>query len=326
MRKTVLGIILFSLFLLGNSSYGVAAELQSSIGAGYRQDQLSWSIAGDLTGGDPNILSELEWNVESVVVTSDLWVFSGTAGHVSSSGNSRFFLHLQGNYGWIYNGDNRDSDYSGDYRTGEYSRSESTAGDGYVYDMTGTLGWELSTELAPGSQFSAAPLLGYGYSVQQLTMTDGVQVLASSGTPTLGPIAGLDSRYSTEWYGSFAGMMLRYDQCNADGTNIWAFWVEGRHHWFNYRGEAEWNLRTDLNQTPSFDHEAQGTGWTFACGSSVALSKHNSLAVEYLYRQWRADDNGLATFHYTDGSIARTRFNEAEWDSQSVTLQYVYRF
>ena len=281
-------------------------------------------------------MSELEWEVDSFSLSGDFWLLADNFAHSqpadaaqTPSANllSAPFVRLWGGYGFIYDGDNRDSDYSGDNRTGEYSRTENTADDGHVYDIAGAIGWELTRQVTEGATLTVAPFAGYGYSVQKLTITDGEQVIASPpATPPVGPIAGLDSTYSTEWYGPLVGVNLRYAQRDSLGQDAFALWVEGLFQWVDYQGEGEWNLRTDLDQEPSFKHWAQGDGWTVSGGGAYFINSQNLIGADLSYSKWTADEEGDAEIYYANGATASSEFNEAEWEAWSISLHYDYRF
>ena len=93
--------------------------------AGYRIDQLDWNIAGNNAGTNPNILSELTW--KDLEIYQVQFKPSVTLGN-SHRGGVRY--HLRGMLGWgsIVDGSNQDSDYAGDNRTLEFSRSNNSAG------------------------------------------------------------------------------------------------------------------------------------------------------------------------------------------------------
>lgn len=331
MYATMSSLILSLLLVILSTSGSYALEVETGIGAGYRHDKLNWSIAGNLAGNDPNVLSELKWKVESLALNSDIWVksngrtLSNSTRENAPQISSRFVLHLQGGYGQINNGENRDSDYVEDNRTDEYSRSENAADDGYLYDITGTLGWELSRTISTDHLFTITPTIGYSYNVQHLTMTDGVQVIASN-PDNLGPIPGLDSRYETEWYGPLVGVKLQYDKRNSQTEQLFSLWFESYYHWIEYQAEGQWNLRTDLAQNPSFFHQATGTGWDIFCGWNYALSTRGSLNAELQYSYRRVDEDGLAISYSTAGTSSATHFNEAEWTKKQLMFGYRYKF
>ena len=99
---------------------------------GYRSDDLDFNIAGDINGNNPNIISELTWeDLESYQVK-----FQGSLvwpGIIALKGSA--------NYGWIFNGKNQDSDYGGDNRTFEYSRSNNNTDDNNVWDASLAVGY-----------------------------------------------------------------------------------------------------------------------------------------------------------------------------------------
>jgi len=169
-----------------------AADIKTdlSLSTGFHVDDLNWNIAGNISGNNPNVLSELTW--------SDLETLQAT---VNGKALINEWLYLRGSlgYGWTFSGDNLDSDFSGNDRTQEYSRSSNSADGGRVLDGAIGLGYQFSWL---SEKFKLSPLLGYSYSALKLTLRDGVQVIATPGkTPPAGPIQGLDSTYDASWLG-----------------------------------------------------------------------------------------------------------------------------
>jgi len=171
-------------------------EAEIGLSAGYREDKFDWNIAGDSSGNNPNILSELTWD--------DLQIFQVGVRARTVIGRG-FYLRGIFNYGWIFDGDNQDSDFSGDDRTLEWSRSNNNADDGNVLDASLGIGYQLRLSK---DKCKVTPLVGFSYHEQNLRLTDGVQTLsepalASPGVtpPPLGPFAGLDSKYEADWTG-----------------------------------------------------------------------------------------------------------------------------
>jgi hypothetical protein len=100
---------------------------------GYREDKLRWNT-GFPNGSDPNILSELTW--------TDLKIATlGIGVKLYTRSNWEFELDL--NYGKIFSGDNQDSDYLGNNRTLEFSRSNNNADKGVVIDASVNAGYPL---------------------------------------------------------------------------------------------------------------------------------------------------------------------------------------
>ncbi|MGD8686846.1 MAG: autotransporter domain-containing protein, partial [Syntrophobacterales bacterium] len=221
-------------------------EAEIGLSAGYREDEFDWNIAGNSNGKNPNILSELTWD--------DLQIFQ-VGVHAKTVIGPGFYLRGIFNYGWIYDGDNQDSDFAGDDRTFEWSRSNNNADDDDVLDASLGIGYQF--RLAE-DKCMFTPLVGYSYHEQNLRLTDGVQTVSEPGLappgvtpPPLGPFAGLDSKYEAEWKGPWVGLDL-----SLRPTEKLTMMATFEYHWADYEAKAKWNLRTDLNQPKSFTHDA----------------------------------------------------------------------
>jgi hypothetical protein len=292
------------------------AVLDLGLAAGVREDRLDWNIAGDRDGQNPDVLSEMKWrNLE--------------IGQVKL--NSKFTLprvvHLRGSfgYGWIVNGDNRDSDYLGDNRTFEYSRTDNHADHGSVFDFSGAAGYPLA--FGREVTITLRPLIGYSYHRQNLTITDGNQTIATPGlTPGPGPFSGLDSHYDASWYGPWVGLEVEV------GTEIPGGFiqrVEGffgfEYHHADYRAQADWNLRQDLAHPNSFRHRADGVGYVFAGGLNLFFTPQWALTTEVVYQDW-STHQGRHRVYFADGGTASTQLNEVNWRSFGLGLGVTYRF
>jgi hypothetical protein len=277
--------------------------------AGYRTDDLDWNNAGDTNGENPNILSELSWD--------DLKISQLRAeGHIDLANDTVPWLtsYLKGKvgYGWIYDGHNRDSDYTADNRASEVSRSINDADDGSVLDLSIAIGPHISFN---DDRWSIIPLLGYSHHEQRLTITNGQRVI-----PPSGPFDGLDSTYETEWSGPWVGADLAYHPLGK-----WTVTTSIEYHWVDYSAEADWNLRDDFQHPKSFEHEAYGDGWVAGVGVNYALNQQFSLGLSGDYLSWNTD-SGTDRLYLANGSIVDTRLNEVNWESKllSVTLDLVF--
>ena len=98
--------IVLSTILLFISFSSNANKLNNSIfyGFGERQSEVDWNIAGNLLGTNPNVISELEWKK----IKSHQFLL----GSVLQDGD--YFLKFFGEYGYVYDGRNQDSDYNYD--------------------------------------------------------------------------------------------------------------------------------------------------------------------------------------------------------------------
>ncbi|NIQ93167.1 MAG: TonB-dependent receptor, partial [Desulfuromonadales bacterium] len=87
------------------------------------------------SGSTPNILSELTWDdLRSFQLAAETEMVRSLRPRVST------VLMGRTSYGWIVSGENQDSDYAGDNRTLEWSRSNNDAGNGHVFDLEGGVG------------------------------------------------------------------------------------------------------------------------------------------------------------------------------------------
>ena len=167
---------------------GLPLETDFTFSAGYRKDDLDWSIAGEFPPGNyVNILSELTWD--------DVEIFQLKFQNKTVIPNI-FYLRAAVSYGWIYEGDVQDSDYLGNDRTLEFSRSISSSDDDDVFDASIGIGYPI--RLGGDVIWTVTPMVGYSYHEQNLTTTDGKQIISDFGFPMpLGPFSGLDSTYET---------------------------------------------------------------------------------------------------------------------------------
>ena len=315
-KRKKLRVLATALPLLILSRHVVAAaslnEAGLSVETGYRLDNLVWNIAGNNSGTNPNILSELTWSD----VGSYYQKVEGFA--IIKTKNQSPALALRGHlgYGSIFAGDNQDSDYDGDDRTLEYSRSNNKCEDGAVFDNQ--LGVGTSLMFAQGKMF-VSPFIGWSYHAQNLTITDGGQTISvPPQTTPLGEIAGLDSSYDARWYGLWAGADFSFrptTRLSVDSTM--------ELHVVDYFAEGKWNLRSDIT---GFEHDADsGLGVVFTLGGQYRLTNQWSLNLDVGYQEWKVEE-GTHTVFLTDGSAISTRLNEVTWDASSAMFGVTYRF
>jgi hypothetical protein len=285
------------------------------LSAGYRVDQLDWNIAGNLGGTSPNILSELSWDdLESYQVTA-----GGRLVKASHSLPLGGLVRGSFSYGSIFSGSNQDSDYSGDNRTREFSRSNNGADEGNVWDLS--LGGGVAFFLAD-RKLSLSPVLGFSYHQQNLRIRDGYQTLSDPNNlqplppgvklPPVGPIAGLDSTYDTEWRSGWLGLDLDYlplPNLRLHGT--------AEFHAGNYEATGDWNLRNDLQHPESFKHTSDNA---YGLVTNLELrtgGERLQVSLDVAYQKWRAED-GLDWIYMSDGTVGVTRLNEVNWEATSI--------
>jgi len=290
---------------------------------GYRVDQLDWNIAGDVDGQNPDVLSELTWQ--------DLESYQVSAQGRLVMANNRFPFGgvVRGgfSYGDIYSGANQDSDYNGDGRTREFSRSNNRADQGNVWDASLGGGMVFFNR---ARTFSLAPLVGFSYHAQNLTITDGFQTLNDPANtpplptgvtvPPVGSVAGLNSTYESQWRSGWLGVDVDYSP-----APFFACHATVELHSGKYEAEADWNLRSDLQHPRSFRHTSDNATGVVTGVGMRAGGKNLFFTLDYQYQKWRADE-GLDRTYYSGGSVGVTRLNEVNWEAASINAGVTVRF
>ncbi len=289
---------------------GWPSGLNVDFGAGFRKDKFEWGIAGQIEdpNGDivnsPNVLSELKWK--------DLRM-AQIGGNISYVSCRNYVLRFDGQYGTIYHGKVTDHDYSGDGRTGLFSLSHNKADKGHVYDLSFSTGYRVTSTCA---RFIATPLIGYSQHAQYLRITDGHQIF-----PMNERISGLDSRYTTRWYGPWLGVDFeaRVERCAYIFGGI-------EYHLLAYRGHGEWNLRPDIGR---FNHKAYGQGYLATLGGKWEIFTNWAIGLMGNYRMFRTRHGREHNILHDpiDGPISITsRFNGAQWHTYSVSGTVSWRY
>ena len=280
------------------------AAVTFDLSAGYRTDKLNWNIAGNLQGSNPNVRSELTW--------PDLSIYQLKLSNRTVI-KDRVYIRGYLDYGTVASGSNQDSDYNGDNRTQEFSRS--------VNGVDGNDVWDGSVGVGPRFAFFEStvvvcPMLGYAVSEQDLNIVDGYQAFtAPPMTTPIGPIAGLDSRFQTRWMGPWLGVDLFFSipGTEAPFTKVGVIFT-GEYHWVDYDAEANWNLRSDYAHPVSFSHEAEGSG--YQAGAAILFEMKNRWGIHAgMNVKEMTTDAGLDRTYYADGTTGDTRLNEVRWRS-----------
>nr|WP_321465077.1 hypothetical protein [uncultured Desulfobulbus sp.] len=289
----------------------LAYQNSFTLGAGYRWDNLRFNIAP--LGGTPNILSELSFDdLESMTVSAGMrW-----------SNSSNVYVRGGVDIGRTISGEVQDSDYYGDNRTLEFSRSYADGDGGSVLDADIALGYRFDLPLSGReSTLQLMPVLGYSYHSQEVAMTNGVQVIADYGFGVeLGPFTGLDSNYDAHWAGPFIGLDMEL-ALNRQHALLASF----EYHWIDYEADADWNLRSDFAHPISFEHDSEGDGVVASITYRYTPNPKWFWTVGFTYSKFEADAGGY-TYYSADNSPGYARFNEAEWESCAVVVGLGFKF
>jgi len=323
-------VLLFSVLQISSALSFDAIKIESAgldMGFGYRSDQLNWSISGDTNGERPNILSELIWeDIEIFQLQTTGWLEIGELPFLKR--NAMVLANIS--FGKILAGDVQDSDYAVDDREFEWSRSVNAADQGMTADLSAAVGPIINFNKIVG--LAVTPLVGYGYYMQALTMTNGVQVISDRAIredffgpnadmpPDVGEISGLDSSYTAYWYGPWLGANVDYQ---ASEKLKMTLGVE--YHWIEYFAQADWNLRTIFEHPVSFEHEASGTGTVWNIKGLYLLNENWSWLFSGNIQNWETE-SGTDRTYLADGTVGLSRLNQVTWASYALTTGVQYRF
>ena len=287
--------IVLSTILLFISFSSNANKLNNSIfyGFGERQSEVDWNIAGNLLGTNPNVISELEWKK----IKSHQFLL----GSVLQDGD--YFLKFFGEYGYVYDGRNQDSDYNYDNRQGEFSRSINNSGKGYILDT----GVSYGRDYRFLKKFKVSPRVGYSFHRQHLKIYDGKMVIGSAD------LTGLDSLYQANWSGPQLGIGLKYKK----NKSVLSFDYSLQDVDFN--AYTDWNLRSDLEHPKSMTQKGDGSGVKISASYERAVSSFSSLSLVGNFYKYKA--GGTHNFHLISSDSSQ-KLNQVNWKSSEVKIVY----
>ncbi|MES2663919.1 MAG: hypothetical protein V4629_11530 [Pseudomonadota bacterium] len=288
-----------SAFSLNNSDVSFALR------SGKHEGDFKWSIGNDAAG--PNVLSELTYDNLDITLQGIEIGFQPKNAFGKSSRWSGEVTILKG---VINDGLAQDSDYDGDNKTGEFSRSISSIEDSDLNVNHFTIGWVARRS----KNYEAKFIAGYGNLSQTLRKTDSIQVLSiDDRSPTEGPISGLDSLYETDWKGPSLGLSQSLIKNNH------RFQLNVEIQSVTYEATADWNLRQDFAHPVSFTHDAEGVGTTLSFNYQWTFYQGWNFLAQLDKQKLRAT-NGLSTFYFADGTTGFSGFNEAELNTSGISL------
>lgn len=296
---TIIIGLLFSTKTYANEDF----EFKFNYYGGYRIDNLQWTIAG--IDNNPNILSEL--------IFENLNIIQGKI-QVTKKLTPQMYFNGDLNLGLIIKGSNQDSDYLGNDRTQEFSRSNNDCNGNAVFDISGALGWHLLN-----TDVILTGLIGYAINGQNLLITNGYQTLyidpdtGAVGEP--GPINDLNTTYKAFWNGLWIGFRL-------ESKSKQKLFCEYEYHIIDYYGEGNWNLRSDFAHPKSFSHEASGHGQVISLGTTF-LNNQYQFIICFNLGNWETN-SGTDKTYFSDGTTIKTKFNGANWDTKSLMISFKY--
>jgi hypothetical protein len=259
----------------------IEKKLQLSLATGYQQENFHWSIAGSITGQNPNIYSELKWKRLSgqsinAVAQWNIW--------------KRFSIYADYSRQFISSGTITDTDYGAD------NRSNPTYNETFNGDKGNTQAWSAGAGfiLFNNEFFSLIPYAGYGVSTQALHLFD-----------RSGNFPNLNSTYQTTWKGPFIKVtssirLLKKLKFAADVT----------YNQVSYNGKANWNLIQSFQHPVSYRHHATGYGINAAGQFVYTVYHHLDVHAGGGYFSWQTGA-GTDELYLNNGQTDKTQLNEA---------------
>jgi hypothetical protein len=291
---------------------------------GISSSDLGWNIAASTTS--PNILSELRFE--------DVRAYqAGLAGNLRKQvmhPRLHLFIEGEGSIGRIQRGVTTDLDFlqgQGENSGQIASLSESriggdddkaySAGVGFSYALlpqqlvsvsAGGYLQESDINFREGRQLIADPAFFQGTSIDALTRNLQER---------------LNSNYLAEWSGYWLAGQWGLQR------KPWSLHLRYQYHRGDYYGEGRWNLRAEgrfpLQQPRSFSHHADSSGDSWALGLGYQIGEKLALQFDWLTSDWETA-SGTARIFFADGTVGRTRLDEAQRSSSEIRLGLSYTF
>jgi len=278
--------------------YSIGAE--GSLGKG----EMTWNVAKDRTGKvTPNILSELQFKELELLghgLRGEIFVTDGPLQNT--------YWSMRAHHAAINEGKVRDSDYAGDNRTQEYKRTAAVTTGDKTYQIDSALGYRFNLS----ETLTLTPYVGLSLKGQDLRIGKAVTLIDTINPNQIGRhTQHLDSSYNARW----EGINLGLEAAQQWPTHQLIGYT--RYYHLNYRATADWNLRQDFRHPDSFEHSADGRGFSFGARYAHHFTPHWRGAAEVFQTRLDCSD-GEDRINSGQHSIAR--LNEVSWRTRSLIL------
>lgn len=326
--KTIFGA-LSALLLTTAMTFVAQAEADTTVqfGIGYRTDDINTKFRLD---------ERVRLNSFSKLHFKDLEIFTIQAKAKSACGDCSYF-RAEAQYGWILDGDVRESDQFAVPSTTPFSRNtqicvfrpilHNDVKGRYVWDLNFAIGYPLQQCWCEGLQL--VPTLGFAYDTQRIrfknhdTISNAVANTlgfdcdesssgcssssttssSSSSSRSSSCFKGGHNNFRTTWWGPFIGLDFAYNHCDC-----WNLYGELELHWMRVRNERN----THLCFKHVDHHRRSRSGW----GYDIRIG-----SIYYFRCNW-----------FFDGHISYKRYHSHQhqdtntWSSWTFGLDLGYAF
>lgn len=232
------------LSLLYCDAYSQAQEkkMYLELGPLYNNSCFEWSIAGNLEGKSPNILSELKFNN----ITS-LGTYIKGEYHLRKA----LVITADFNKSQTINGEGIDTDYEDDNRKNPTFEKKFISNKGNFTSLKAGFGFPIRLS----TRIMMTPIIQY-------YLTNQYFYILNNEMPDL------KSTYQTEMRGAEISIKTKVFLNKALYTTL-----TFSHHLVNYKAEADWNLIDSFKHPLSFSQTSNGSGYNIDFTFGVKLNK-----------------------------------------------------
>lgn len=284
------------LFFIGcmvfcNNIYAQRFEL--SAGPAMDVNDFRWSIAGNLQGHSPNVLSELKFNA----ITS-------IGGFIKATYRPVKWLYVNTSYqkNGTVSGAVTDTDYGLDNRSGITYHEEFTSDKGFMEDLSAGL----TSAVPVAKNVVLKGGAGYRQSSQKYFLLDERD-------------ARLQTTYRARWLGPTVLIGAAYTR-RRFGLNLA---VTGQI--VSYKGKANWNLRSEFKHPVSFIQEANGYAIEPKLELTYRLNKVLSIWLNGTMGSMRTGE-GIDIAYLSNDTEPVTKFNGAVRNYRAARLGMAVAF
>lgn len=260
-------------------------KAEVSVSAGITRENFNWSIAGNLKGENPNVLSELIWKNLSGpnlngVMNLKIW--------------RNLYYHFDFSNTFIKSGSAKDTDYGEDQRRAPSYSADVNSNQGKISFIRTGIGYQFLNR----NNYTLKGFAGYTWNKQSL-------YLLPKEKNTQPNIKTLNSTYKTTWKGAFIGV-----EGSKIINNFLTIGLNSSYEQLNYEATADWNLIDAFAHPKSFIHRAKGYGLSNKLFLSFKV--HDFIALKLQGNHYYAvTADGIDELFLVDGGSALTRMNEA---------------
>lgn len=275
--RTIIAISHF-LFILTASSQIEKEKLVTELGTSLDTYDFEWSIAGNIYGQSPNVLSELKfYNIVSKGYYSSL--------KFSPVDKVSIFLYYQQSK--VIDGMGLDSDYKEDNRKGVSFKKEFFSNKGELENIR--IGYTIP--IFTYKNLKTASIISYSFRSQNFQILGGRK----------------EKDLNSSYLKRMKGVQFLINN-NYSFNKVISFSIDFAFSYVNYKAKANWNLIKIFKHPLSFSHYSRGTIFESNFTFKGRVNKYISILIGGELRRVEIG-RGVDTAHLVTGKNINTQFN-----------------